>query len=1264
MQHHLLVSEEILDSKADLADSRGLLPELVFRLITASIKNPAELRIPFRGAIGQPGWDGIVVSPYSFDPYVPQGQSFWEIGTGNDPQDKATKVFKQRTKQTVEADRKSSTFVFVTQRSAKGGWSVEKQKKWIDERRGSSGWKDIRILDASKLTQWLYLFPGIDRWLAGEFGIPNTGLTHPLVHWDDLRRYGSPPDLSPDLFMIEREKAVEQLLRVFRGETNELLLQTRYPEEGVDFVAAVLASLDLPERYAYAGRCLIVDEPETWKELCVLQNPHVLIATSSLDPFSTGAHLLSQALSRGHSVICAGTPTGGAHRNTVPLIEAKPYDMEKVLVSLGYSTEKARKLSHECNGRTTILKRLLGNLPASPEWSSSGVSSELALAALIGKWNGNIEGDREAIEGVLGKAYGDWIGKIRPTTLRPDPPLIQRHEKWRFVSRFEGWQCLGSYLFNPDLDRFLQQVIIVLREKDPKFTLPAEERWKASIHNKTPKYSDVIREGFAETLALLGAHPGSLTSCSPGKPNVIAALAVREILKDTDWEHWASLNDVLPLLAEASPDEFLEAIEEILGNPQKTVFQDLYSQEGTGFMGGWNYMTGVLWALETLAWHQDYLTRVTVILGKLAEMDPGGNWANRPSNSLTTIFLPWLPQTCASVDMRKAALEALRRECPDIAWKLILNLLPSSHQITSGSRKPSWRDFIPLDYSEKVTAKEYFSQVSIYASLATQIAKSNPKKLTDLIDRLDDLSQPAFDEILTHLSSPAVVNMSEQEKVELWETLVDLVVKHRKFADENWAMSKEHVDRLADVAETLKPLKPELFYRRLFCQREFELIEEKDNYEEQWRQLATRREKAVKELLEANGINGLLAFAQSVTEPLQVGLALGNIASEEHDEVVLPRLLTHAEKSLKNLADGYVWSRFNKNGWPWADSIIKETWTDDEKAAFLVLLPFGRESWKRAKEILKENENLFWKRTDARPYHLEDQLPEAVELLLEHGRPRAAIRCIYVMLDKKVQPSVEAACRALLGNLTTDEPLQSLDQHACTEIIQWLQSNASVDTTILSKIEWAYLPLLDRHFGLAPKTLEKRLAEDPEFFCEVIRLIFRSDKEEQPSQEPTEEQKRFAHNAYDLLYKWRTPPGTKHDGSFDRDLLIKWLEHVKNSCEASGHLRIALDQVGKVLAHSPEDPSGLWIHRGVAEVLNDERHEVMRLGYRVELFNKRGTFTWTAGEDEKRLAKEYREKAAAVDREGYFRLAACLRDLAASYEHDADREASRDPFDR
>ena len=39
-------------------------------------------------------------------------------------------------------------------------------------------------------------------------------------------------------------------------------------------------------------------------------------------------------------------------------------------------------------------------------------------------------------------------------------------------------------------------------------------------------------------------------------------------------------------------------------------------------------------------------------LARLAQLDPGGRWANRPDRSLNQIFLPWRPQTTATPDER------------------------------------------------------------------------------------------------------------------------------------------------------------------------------------------------------------------------------------------------------------------------------------------------------------------------------------------------------------------------------------------------------------------------------------------------------------------------------------------------------------------------------------------------------------------------------------------------------------------------------------
>jgi hypothetical protein len=356
-----------------------------------------------------------------------------------------------------------------------------------------------------------------------------------------------------------------------------------------------------------------------------------------------------------------------------------------------------------------------------PEWAERSEAAELAIAVLLGSWNEESDADRTVAENLSGKVYGEWIGEIRETALRPATPLIQRDGNWKFIPRYEGWYALGRRLFDEYLERLKVAAVSVLREKDPQFELPADERYAASIHGKVVSHSCLLRDGLAETLALLGSHPKALTSCSLGKAEATAALTVREILDDADWVQWASLSDVLPLLAEAAPGEFLDAVEKAL-QKDPCPFDQVFAQEGKGIFGD-NYMTGLLWALETLAWDADHLSRVVICLGELAARDTGGQWSNRPANSLTTIFLPWLPQTCAPVAKRVSAVRTLLTELPDIGWKLLVSLLPRRHSVSVRTRRPAWRATIPDEWRQGVTHREYWEQATAYAELAISDAK-------------------------------------------------------------------------------------------------------------------------------------------------------------------------------------------------------------------------------------------------------------------------------------------------------------------------------------------------------------------------------------------------------------------------------------------------------------------------------------------------------------------------------------------------------------
>lgn len=899
--------------------------------------------------------------------------------------------------------------------------------------------------------------------------------------------------------------------------------------------------------------------------------------------------------------------------------------------------------------------------PATIDWSQHQHATTLALVNLIGAWNEKNEMDIDILERITSECYSTWVLKAREILQLLDSPFSLRNGIWKITERAALWDELSSRIFDQNLDTFKESVVSVLTERDPSFELPTEERYAAGIHGKVLTHSSALRNGLTESLALLGSRAGSLINCSEDKAEATTVLAIREIFANADWVLWGSLNSLLPILAESAPDEFLNAVENALSS-KPCPFDVLFSQEGDGITGG-NYLTGLLWALEGLAWDQKYLVRVCVVLGELASHDPGGKWANRPANSLSTILLPWLPQTIASIEKCKIAVQTLCKELPDIAWKLIISLLPNQHQMSTGSHKPIWRNIIPTDWKKGVTHHEYREQISFYAELAVSMASNNTAKLGELIDHFDNLPKPTFNQLLEILSSDVILGLPEDERLPLWDRLTKFTSKHRRFSDAKWALNDDLLSSIEMVTNKLAPSNPLNLYQHLFSDRYFDLFEVNGNWEEQRKKLDERRQKAVAEILNLGGIDAVIKLAEGAKSPDQVGHSLGCIADEETDRVLLPTYLGEARK-LSFFISGYVWSRHYINGWSWADDLDKADWSAEQIALFLSYLPFTNEAWFRVAEWMGDSQGDYWLKTNANSYQSEGDLTIAIDKLIEYGRPHAAINCLDWMRYAKQPINVEQCVRALLAALSSSEPSYSMNAYHIVEVIKALQETPEVAPDDLFRVEWAYLPLLDRHHGAAPKLLENRLANDPEFFCEAIRLIYRSKKSDVTTNEPHEETKALATNAWRLLHEWRTPPGMQEDGSFNDAHFTSWLQRVKEICTESGHLEVALINVGEFLIHCPSDTNGLWINHTVADALNARDSDDMRSGFRTGIFNSRGVH-WVdpTGNPERELAEQYRQKAEDLENAGYQRFAVTLRSLSESYNREADRIVTEHKID-
>jgi hypothetical protein len=289
MEHTKLVTPSELEDFADRRDSEPVIPELVALLITRSVPDLTDYRIPYGDAIGLPGLDGLVRTEAGFVQFVPKKTSFWEIGRSENAQNKATEDYKKRTKHTPAPERANSTFVFVTPRSR--DWDQLSQAAWIKRRR-KDGWKDIKVIDGVQLCDWLREFPPLGKWLLQRIGsLKNlTGFQTPAEHWSHLARLVSKDDpaLPPKIFLQGRENACQQLDRLFRHEAQQLILAIESENDAEDFVSAFIESLEEQTRRAYSNQCLFIADSDAWHTFANLRFSHILVSSPRHDGRSYG----------------------------------------------------------------------------------------------------------------------------------------------------------------------------------------------------------------------------------------------------------------------------------------------------------------------------------------------------------------------------------------------------------------------------------------------------------------------------------------------------------------------------------------------------------------------------------------------------------------------------------------------------------------------------------------------------------------------------------------------------------------------------------------------------------------------------------------------------------------------------------------------------------------------------------------------------------------------------------------------------------------
>ena len=245
---------------ADQPDAHHVLPELVRRLILATIPLPKFLDMASGSSVRMPGWDGLL-SVSEENPWVPGGTSAWEFSCEKNPNQKADRDYTKRTANPQGEIASQTTFVFVTARRFRG------KKTWMNNRRREGHWEGVRALEADDLIAWLEQAPAVAGWFARKIGkLPETGVV-PLDEWWEGWSSATRPQIIPELVVAGRGEAVDALGEWARGESGHWYIQSDTRDEAIAFLAAAAQSRTDQWGAELLARALVVKTEDAWRSL-------------------------------------------------------------------------------------------------------------------------------------------------------------------------------------------------------------------------------------------------------------------------------------------------------------------------------------------------------------------------------------------------------------------------------------------------------------------------------------------------------------------------------------------------------------------------------------------------------------------------------------------------------------------------------------------------------------------------------------------------------------------------------------------------------------------------------------------------------------------------------------------------------------------------------------------------------------------------------------------------------------------------------------
>lgn len=787
----------------------------------------------------------------------------------------------------------------------------------------------------------------------------------------------------------------------------------------------------------------------------------------------------------------------------------------------------------------------------------------LQAMVLVGAWDPsrdstlNEEDDGEILQ-ILGSdrdtvaalcEVGQKAGVIRYDSRRRFR-MGESGKSWRWVDPRAAWRRLAPIVDDAGWDCFEKACLAVLSGQG----------------------SSILRRGLVFSLGLFGNSDDQIDADPP--PSIRAARIVEQTLT-AEMHRWQDLHEHIEMLAEASPEAFLQSIERSLQ----------LSRSSGASVGPETTRQAIGRALALLALDVDLLPQVTLVLAQLAKADepPKANWHDaHPLHVLEEVFDPQWPKTNATVEERLAALELLRAKDPEVARVLFLQLIEGrGTRVLSVPRPRILRLSVPA-LRRGISGAAVYGQLETFLAWLIDLAGTDGDRWAEIVSKAKRLPTNLLLTTLQRIKT--IQSHLHDDKQLLWNSLRTLLsvrvlnsyggedTDSEESAKERHANSESQA-RAQDLYKQLTPHDFVDAHAWLFGENP-QFPGRYSTVDEHYNILTQAQRRCIDELAEHSDRRKLLGrLAARVNDvPLLARLLAQNSWAEE-----LEQQISWMQGLRQHLAVWFLAYRIANRSFAEIELWVRHFATAGQSsdAALLAQLMTGGSSQRDAQ---------LWDLLDALggSIHQEYWLKIGVHRISDPQPKASTERVIRNFLEVARWDGAKTAAIVLKEPASTAQRLEVLKcwreamikeggRHfsyavAWVELWDRLDPKNPEEIAQARREETAWLPALgDTHYKA--RWLPEWLAKEPAAFVEISRTP----------------------NAKELLMLWQGWPGDTLPAEVAQDRLYVWAQAVLAQLNDAAPQRSSLRILASVLAR-PKGIDGLWPSDAVRRLLKEE-HE-------------------------------------------------------------------------